>query len=136
MTDVPLVLRIISAFAVVGLALYAFAMISRHRMNAASTARSDRLVNVIETTPLAQNASLHVVKVGERYHLVAHTSGTVSLLTEIEASVAERVAAERRFPRTLASISFGSREPRAQPDVPAAGNDAGRERVEQARDGI
>lgn len=143
MTDVPLVLRIVSAFAVVGLALYAFAIISKHRMNSSSIARSDRLVNVIETTPLAQNASLHVVKVGERYHLIAHTSGTVSLLTEIEAPDAERVAAVRRFPRALnfnpRSMSFSNRdarnrEVRAQPDASCVEEDTGRERLESARD--
>jgi flagellar biogenesis protein FliO len=137
-TDVPLVLRIVSAFAVVGLALYAFALVSRNRMNSASFARSDRLVNVIETTPLAQNASLHVVKVGERYHLIAHTSGTVSLLAEIEAPVAERITAARRFPRALAfnprGMPFGGREPRPRPEGSAVNKEASRERLEEPRD--
>jgi flagellar biogenesis protein FliO len=101
MTEIPTVLRIVSAFAVVALVLYAFALISRQRLGTRLLARGDRLVSVIETTPLAQNASLHVVKLGERYHVIALASGAVSLLTEIEPPVVERFAATRKAPALL-----------------------------------
>jgi flagellar biogenesis protein FliO len=59
-------------------------------------------VNVIETTPLSPTASLHIVKLGETYHVIASAAGTVSLLTEIEPPVVERFAAAQigRHPRT------------------------------------
>ena len=63
--------------------------------------RGDRLVSVIETTPLSPTASLHVVKLGERYHVIALSSGTVSLLSEIEPPVVERFAAARKPPALL-----------------------------------
>jgi flagellar biogenesis protein FliO len=101
MSDVPTVLRIVSAFAVVRLLLYAFAVISRGRMGTKLISRGDRLVCVIETTPLSPAASLHVVKLGERYHVLALASGTVSLLAEIEPPIVERFAAARKAPTLL-----------------------------------
>ena len=96
MTDVPLILRIVSSCAVVGLVLYGFVAVSRHRLST-KRARPGRLVSVIETTPLAQNASIYVVRVGERYHVVGHAAGGLSLLTEIEAPIVERCATARKF---------------------------------------
>ena len=101
MSDIPTVLRVVCAFTVVGLALYGFAVISRGRSAAKLGARADRLVSVIETTPLSQTAALHVVKLGERYHVIALSSGTVSLLAEIEPPIVERFAAARKPPTLL-----------------------------------
>jgi flagellar biogenesis protein FliO len=47
------------------------------------TSSDKRLVTVVESTFLAQNTTLHVVKVGERYYLLGGGSGHVSNLAEI-----------------------------------------------------
>ncbi|HEY1977333.1 MAG TPA: flagellar biosynthetic protein FliO [Candidatus Baltobacteraceae bacterium] len=42
-----------------------------------------RMVTVLESTMLSQHASVHVVKVGQRYLLVGGSSGNVSMLAEL-----------------------------------------------------
>ena len=42
-----------------------------------------RMVTVLESTMLSQHASVHVVKVGQRYFLVGGSNGNVSMLTEL-----------------------------------------------------
>ena len=42
-----------------------------------------RLVTTVESTALAQNVAVHVVKVAERYYLVGGGSAGVSLLAEL-----------------------------------------------------
>ena len=73
-------------------------------------------MNVIETTPLSPTASLHIVKLGETYHVIASAAGTVSLLTEIEPPVVERFAAARKSAGILgrnARTANGGRPERA-----------------------
>ncbi len=45
---------------------------------------NQRLVTVIESTMLSQHASVHVVKVGERYLVIGAASAALSTLAEIE----------------------------------------------------
>jgi flagellar biogenesis protein FliO len=47
------------------------------------TSTDKRLVTVVESTFLAQNTTLHVVKVGERYYLLGGGSGHVANLAEV-----------------------------------------------------
>jgi flagellar biogenesis protein FliO len=94
--EIPTLLRIAAALAAVGLILCAFAVVSRRRFGTTLLARGDRLVNVVETTPLSPTASLHVVKLGETYHTIALSAGAVSLLTTLEPPVVERFAAARK----------------------------------------
>ncbi|MGD0472451.1 MAG: flagellar biosynthetic protein FliO [Candidatus Velthaea sp.] len=115
MSDIPTVLRIVSAFAVVVLLLYAFAVVARQRRGTKLHARSDRLITVIETTPLTQNASLHVVKVGERYQVIALTSATVSQLGEIEPATVGRIAGSRDAPSFFAGAGRRPSAPAGQP---------------------
>ncbi len=96
MTDAPLVFRIISAFFVIGGLLYAFAVIARRRMGTMQTNRRERLIKVIETTRLAQAVSLHVIKIGERYEVIALSPSGVSRLTEIDPPIVERWAQDRK----------------------------------------
>jgi flagellar biogenesis protein FliO len=42
-----------------------------------------RMVTVLESTALSQHASVHVVKVGQRYLLVGGSNGNVSMLAEL-----------------------------------------------------
>ena len=53
------------------------------------TSSDRRLVTVVESTFLAQNTTLHVVKVGDRYYLLGGGSGHVSSLAEVPADQVE-----------------------------------------------
>jgi flagellar biogenesis protein FliO len=60
------------AVAVVALMLFGLYAIARALTRGRLATRADRrLVNVIESTFLSQHTTLHVVKVGERYYLIA-----------------------------------------------------------------
>jgi flagellar biosynthetic protein FliO len=60
------------------------------------TSADKRLVTVVESTPLAQNTALHVVKVGDRYYLVGGGSGHVSTLAEVPSEHVEPWLTEQR----------------------------------------
>ena len=66
-----------------------------------------RLVSVIESTFLAQNTTLHVVKVGERFYLIGGGGGHVNTLAEVPAEQVEPWLQEQRslFARQTQSIS-------------------------------
>lgn len=60
------------------------------------TSSDRRLVTVIESTALAQNTALHVVKVGERFYLVGGGSGHVNTLAEVPSEQVEPWIREQR----------------------------------------
>jgi flagellar biogenesis protein FliO len=60
------------------------------------TSSDKRLVTVVESTFLAQNTTLHVVKVGERYYLLGGGSGHVSTLAEVPSEQVEPWLREQR----------------------------------------
>lgn len=55
-----------------------------------------RLVTVVESTFLAQNTTLHVIKVGDRFYLLGGGSGHVSTLAEVPAEHVEPWMREQR----------------------------------------
>ena len=65
---------------------YAVKTINRGRI-VASTGR--RLVSVVESTVLAQNVTLHVVKVADRYYLVGGGSAGVTQIADVPADVVD-----------------------------------------------
>jgi flagellar biogenesis protein FliO len=65
---------------------YAVRTINRGRI-VASTGR--RLVSVVESTVLAQNVTLHVVKVADRYYLVGGGSAGVTQIADVPADAVE-----------------------------------------------
>ncbi|SRR5260370_10062172 len=85
-----MVFSVIWAFAVVALLLvvltYGVRLLNRGRIVAAS---GKRLVSVVESTFLAQNVTLHVVKVGDRYYLVGGGSAGVTHIADVESDVVE-----------------------------------------------
>jgi flagellar biogenesis protein FliO len=88
--DIAFVLKVIWAFALVGLILVAMMYVGRAVQRGrivASVGR--RLVSTIESTALAQNVTVHVVRVADKYFLVGGGSGGVSLLSELPASEIE-----------------------------------------------
>ncbi len=82
--------RAIWAFAVVGLLLfgltYAVRSLNRGRIVAGT---GKRLVTVVESTFLAQNVTLHVVKVGDRYYLVGGGSAGVTHIADVPGDVVD-----------------------------------------------
>jgi len=89
--NIAFVLQVIWAFALVALLLvglmYLGRTIQRGRIVSASIGR--RLVSTIESTALAQNVTVHVVRVADKYFLVGGGSAGVSLLAELPASEIE-----------------------------------------------
>jgi flagellar biogenesis protein FliO len=55
-----------------------------------------RMVTVLESTMLSQHASVHVVKVGNRYMLVGGSNGHVSMLAELPSDDVEAWLAHER----------------------------------------
>jgi flagellar biogenesis protein FliO len=78
------------AFAVVALLLvgltYAVRTLNRSRIVAAS---GRRLLTVVESTALAQNMTVHVVKVGDRYYLIGGGSAGVTHIADVPSDVVE-----------------------------------------------
>ena len=85
-----MVLQAIWALAVVAVLLvgltYAVRMLNRGRIVAAT---GRRLVTVVESTFLAQNVTLHVVKVGDRYYLVGGGSAGVTHIADVPGDVVD-----------------------------------------------
>ena len=87
---VDIIVRSVWAFAVVALLLvgltYVVRSLNRGRIVAAT---GRRLVTVVESTFLAQNVTLHVVKVGDRYYLVGGGSAGVTHIADVPADVVD-----------------------------------------------
>jgi flagellar biogenesis protein FliO len=64
---------------------YAARLVNRTRV----AASGKRLVSVVESTFLAQNVTLHVVKVGDRYYLVGGGSAGVTHIADVDSDVVE-----------------------------------------------
>jgi len=73
-------LRLVAA-ALVLAALYALARALR---GARLRGSAKRCVAIVETTMLAPQATLHLLRVGERYLLIGSASAGISLLAELE----------------------------------------------------
>lgn len=87
--DIWFVIHVIQAFALIGLLLvgltYGVRLLARGRLVVAS---NRRLVTVVESTFLAQNVTVHVIKVGEKYFLVGGGSAGVTKIDEVPAEMA------------------------------------------------
>jgi flagellar biogenesis protein FliO len=95
-TETELALRFVAALALIALGLSAFAAIAKRGGIRMAFSRRERLVELIETTPLPQTGSLHVVKVAESYLVIGRTDGGISLLGEVSREAVERAAARAR----------------------------------------
>jgi flagellar biogenesis protein FliO len=62
--------------------VYVVRLLNRQRI---VTSSGKRLITVVESQFLAQNTTLHVVKVADRYYLVGGGMGHVSLVGEVPA---------------------------------------------------
>jgi flagellar biogenesis protein FliO len=76
--------QVVWALALVILLLFAMAYAARTLQRGRVVLSSGRrLVTTVESTPLAQNVAVHVVKVADRYYLVGGGSAGVALLAEL-----------------------------------------------------
>jgi flagellar biogenesis protein FliO len=87
--DIGFIFKVAWAFGLVGVLLfgltYAVRALSRGRLVVAA---NRKLVTVVESTFLAQNVTLHVVKVGESFYLVGGGSAGVTKIDDVPAAVA------------------------------------------------
>jgi len=95
--DISFLLRVGSAFALVGLLLlgltYVIRALSRGRLVVAA---NRKLVTVVESTFVAQNVTLHVVKVGDRFYLLGGGSAGLSKIDEVPAEIAQHWLDEQK----------------------------------------
>jgi flagellar biogenesis protein FliO len=98
--DIAFIFKIVWAFALVALLLaamtYAVRMLSRGRLLVAA---NRKLVTDVESTCVAQNVTLHVVKVGERFYLVGGGSAGITKIDDVPAELAQTWLDEQK--RTL-----------------------------------
>jgi flagellar biogenesis protein FliO len=88
--NIAFALQIIWAFALVALLLVGFMYVARAIQRGrivGSVGR--RLISTVESTALAQNVTVHVVRVGDKYFLVGGGTAGVALLAELPASDVE-----------------------------------------------
>lgn len=102
-------LRAITALALVALLLYglfwAVRLLSQGRLLALG---QSRLVVVVESAMLSQNASVHVVKIGRRYYLVGAASGHVALVSDLPAEEVEPYLESQRAAVQLQTAKLGA----------------------------
>jgi flagellar biogenesis protein FliO len=88
--DIGLLFKVVWAFALVTLLLlgltYIVRALSRGRVVIAA---NRKLVTVVESTFLAQNVTLHVVKVGESFYLVGGGSAGVTKIDDVPTALAQ-----------------------------------------------
>ncbi len=93
----PFVGQYILALLVVALMLFGLYTVVRALGRGRLVTSTDkRLVTVVESTFLAQNTTLHVVKVGERFYLLGGGSGHVASLAEVPAEQVEPWIGQQR----------------------------------------
>ena len=88
--NIAFVLQVVWAFALVALLLVGMMYVGRAiQRGRIVTSVGRRLVSTIESTALAQNVTVHVVRVADKYYLVGGGTAGVSLLAELPASEIE-----------------------------------------------
>lgn len=95
--DIAFVLKVIWAFALVVMVLIGMMYVARavQRGRVAGLA-GRRLVTTVESTILAQNVAVHVVRVADKFYLVGGGSAGVTLLAELPPSEIEPYIEQQR----------------------------------------
>jgi len=98
--DIAFIFKVVWAFALVALLLLALTYIVRTLSRGRLVVAANRkLVSVVESTFVAQNVTLHVIKVGERYYLIGGGAAGITKIDEIPAEIAQTCMEEQK--RTL-----------------------------------
>jgi flagellar biogenesis protein FliO len=89
--NLAFIFQVVWAFALVALLLVGMTYVARaiQRGRVVVGAGGKRLVSTVESAILAQNVTVHVVKVAGRYYLVGGGTGGVSLLAELASDEVE-----------------------------------------------
>ncbi len=112
--------RLLAACVVIGLVLAGVQLVARRAVRVRLEGGGGKLVTLLETTYLPGAASLHVLRVVDRYYVVGRGASEISTLCEIPADRAEaHLAAQTQAtgPATLAVISrrvWGDRSARRE----------------------
>jgi flagellar biogenesis protein FliO len=93
------VLQVIWAFALIGLLLVGMMYVGRalQRSRVVAGTFGKRLISTVESTALAQNVTVHVVRVGDKYFLVGGGTAGVALLAELPADEVEPYIERQRI---------------------------------------
>lgn len=96
--DIAFVLKVIWAFALIAMVLVAMMYVARaiHRGRIVQGVSGKRLVSTIESTLLAQNVTVHVIRVADKYFLVGGGSAGVALLAELPPTEIEPYIEQQR----------------------------------------
>ena len=96
--DIAFVLKVIWAFALIAMVLVAMAYVARaiQRGRIVQGVSGKRLVSTIESTLLAQNVSVHVIRVADKYFLVGGGTAGVALLAELPSAEIEPFIEQQR----------------------------------------
>jgi flagellar biogenesis protein FliO len=95
--DIAFALHVVQAFAIVGLLLAGLIYLGRTFQRGRLVAGAGRrLVTTIESTALAQNVTVHVVRVADKYYLVGGGAAGVALLAELPAEEIEPFVESQR----------------------------------------
>jgi flagellar biogenesis protein FliO len=87
--DIAFIFKVAWAFTLVALLLFALTYVVRFLSRGRLIIAANRkLVTVVESTLVAQNVTLHVVKVGERYYLLGGGSAGLTKIDEVPAELA------------------------------------------------
>lgn len=88
--DIAFIFKVVWAFALVAVLLFAMTYVVRALSRGRLVVAANRkLVTVVESTFLAQNVTLHVVKVGERFYIVGGGSAGVTKIDEVPPEIAQ-----------------------------------------------
>jgi flagellar biogenesis protein FliO len=106
--------RLLAACVVIGLVLFVLQAVARRAARrSAAPSPGGRIVAVLETTTLPGAASLHVVRVGERYLLVGRSASSVAALCDIPAEHVSAVVAPPASAMGAGGAGFARRALRA-----------------------
>jgi flagellar biogenesis protein FliO len=95
--DIAFVVQVVWAIALVVLLLVAMGYIARTVQRGRLVAATGRrLITTIESTALAQNVTVHVVRVADKYYLVGGGTAGVALLAELPSGEIEPFVESQR----------------------------------------
>jgi flagellar biogenesis protein FliO len=81
--DFSLAGRMLGALAVIAIVLFSLQIMVRTNLRQQISGGDRRLISVLETTLLPNAASLHVVKIAERYVVIGRSGGHIAMLSDI-----------------------------------------------------
>jgi len=104
--ELALVGRLLAACAVIGLVLVGVQFVALRLAGGRVGRGGGRLISLVETTNLPGAASLHVVRIAERYYVVGRNAAALGTLCEISAESVERwlAAPTSASPNPLAPV--------------------------------